>query len=418
MSGPVIVVHRSAQEIGGNCVEIRASDGRRLVIDAGRPLDAAPDVAEADLLPATLDLARPVEAVLVSHPHQDHHGLVAALPADWPVACGAATDRLIRLTARFAQRPVREPAAMWRSGQEIRFGPFSVVPFLTDHSAFDAYMLLIDVEGRRVLYSGDFRVHGRKAALVEAMIDRPPSGVDVLLLEGTNLGTGKPHQTEAELEARFASLFRTAPGRVFVGWSPQNVDRTVTLFRAARANGRTLVVDLYGAETMDTVAAFSDRLPRPGIRDMVVVVTRAMRHLYRDQGMDGFVEEMVRRGGVAAERLVHERGRWVVMVRDSLIRDFEKAGIVPDADDRWCFSQWSGYLRERRGRRLAEWFESGGTPAEHIHTSGHASPADLLRFARAVAAKRIVPIHSATWPAHVSDFPNAETLPDGMPLPL
>jgi hypothetical protein len=37
--GVSICIHRAAQEIGGNCIEIRASSGERLLLDAGRPLD-------------------------------------------------------------------------------------------------------------------------------------------------------------------------------------------------------------------------------------------------------------------------------------------------------------------------------------------------------------------------------------------
>ena len=59
-----------------------------------------------------------------------------------------------------------------------------MTPLLTDHSAFDAYMLLVDVDGRRILYSGDFRRHGRKGSLVDRLMADPPPHIDVLLLEG------------------------------------------------------------------------------------------------------------------------------------------------------------------------------------------------------------------------------------------
>ena len=94
---------------------------------------------------------------------------------------------------------IRQPFVTWTSGQQFRVGPFSVTPFLTDHSAFDAYMLLIEVEGRRILYSGDFRAHGRKATLVRRMMADPPRDLDVLLLEGTNLGSDKLCVSEKSL---------------------------------------------------------------------------------------------------------------------------------------------------------------------------------------------------------------------------
>ena len=123
-----------------------------------------------------------------------------------------------------------------------------MTPILTDHSAFDAYMLLVERAGRRVLYTCDFRRLGREAALVGALMADPLRDVDALLCEGTNLGTNKPVVTESALEDRFAALFRRTTGRVFVAWSSQNIDRTVMLYRVAKRTGHTLVIDLYAAD--------------------------------------------------------------------------------------------------------------------------------------------------------------------------
>jgi ribonuclease J len=88
-------------------------------------------------------------------------------------------------------------------------------------------MLLIEVNGCRILYSGDFRIHGRKSVLVSRMMASPPASIDALIMEGTNLGSDKPCCGEEELEGRFIDLFKASAGRVFVTWSAQNVDRTV-----------------------------------------------------------------------------------------------------------------------------------------------------------------------------------------------
>lgn len=59
-----LTVHRSADQIGGNCIEIRSGD-HRLILDVGRPLDAPKDTVA--LLPETLDRDAPA-SVLISHP--------------------------------------------------------------------------------------------------------------------------------------------------------------------------------------------------------------------------------------------------------------------------------------------------------------------------------------------------------------
>ena len=89
-----------------------------------------------------------------------------------------------------------------------------------DHSAFDAYALLVEADGKRVYYSGDFRGHGRKAALFEGMVRNPPGNIDVLLMEGTTIGrTGSEEgfATEDDLENEFLRAFRQTRGFISSG---------------------------------------------------------------------------------------------------------------------------------------------------------------------------------------------------------
>lgn len=414
MSDVRVVVHRATDQIGGNCIEIATADGARVILDVGRPLDA-PNGATG-LLPKTLDLTAPMDGVLISHPHQDHYGLLEETPAEWPVFCGEATTKLIRLTSGIFGKPIERDFRSWTSGQPSHVGPFTVTPYLTDHSAFDAHMLLIEVGGKRILYSGDFRTHGRKSKLVERMMASPPPAIDVLLMEGTNLGSDKPSMTESDLEGDFETLFRQTKGRVFVAWSAQNIDRTVTLYRACLKTGRTLVVDLYTAEVLETLAAFG-KLPQPDWPAMKVVVTSAFSRMYRRKGDEAFVERMVPHG-MSAKKLAATPEKWVIMVRPSLMRDYEPAGVTPNADDAWSWSMWRGYLKNEDGVRLQEWFERGGAHAAHIHTSGHASPANLRAFAKSIDPKWLVPIHGVAWDAETEGFPPIRRLTDGEPLVL
>ena len=410
-----LTIHRSSHEIGGNVIELATSDGHRLILDAGRPLDATEGVA-VGLVPSTLDVERPVDGVLLSHAHQDHYGLLGELPADWPVFCGAACERLVRLTAGIFGKPPPQTFRAWASGSPFGIGPFTITPFLTDHSAFDAYMLLIDVAGKRLLYSGDFRLHGRKAKLVQAMMVRPPAAVDALVMEGTNLGSDKPCASESELEDRFAELFKATAGRVFVAWSAQNVDRTVTLYRACLKSGRTLVVDLYSAEVMDMLAEFG-KLPAPGWKNLKVVVTSGFARMYRNTGREAFVERMVKHG-IAAGKLAETPEKWVVMTRPSLMRDYQAKGVVPGPADAWSWSMWSGYLKNEDGQKVSAWFDGNGCPGTFVHSSGHASPSDLRRFAENIKPKVLIPIHGVAWDSETEGFADIRRLADGEPLVL
>ncbi|WP_207303058.1 MBL fold metallo-hydrolase [Paracoccus sediminis] len=391
-----VTVHRGSAEIGGSCIEIRSASGQRLILDAGRPLDAPPGAT--GLLPKSLDLTGDA-TVLICHPHQDHWGLINELPARWEVMTGVASAKLIGITARFAQQPLDRELSTWSSRRSFSRGAFQVRPYLTDHSGFDAYMLLIEVDGRRILYSGDFRNHGRKGNLVDRLIAAPPEDVDVLIIEGTNLGTNKPTESEDELEARFVDLARRTAGRVFVTWSGQNIDRTVTLYRAASKSGRTLAVDLYTAEVLD---ALREHLSAPylGIDKLKVVLTRNLVAYYKRLGREDWLAKMAQVGFGAADL---ERDNYIAMIRrGNLHRDYLAKGVVPTAEDAYSFSMWSGYLKDQT--EMLDWFRSAGSTIKHIHTSGHASPATLRAFAAAISAKAVIPVHGSNWNTEQDGF--------------
>ena len=414
MTAVQLTVHRATHEIGGNCIEIATSDRHRIILDVGRPLDAPKGAT--GLLPKSLDLASPVDAILISHPHQDHYGLLEEVPAEWPVYAGEATTRLIKISSGMFRQPLTNSFTPWKSGVPFAVGPFTVTPLLTDHSAFDAHMLLIEVGGKRIFYSGDFRTHGRKSALPQRLMASPPGDLDVLLMEGTNLGSDKRCITESELESEFVDFFRATAGRVFVAWSAQNVDRTVTLYRACLKTGRTLVVDLYTAEVMEALADFG-KLPHPRWGNIKVVITRAFARMYRKTGREDFVQRMATHG-ISARKLAETPEKWVIMTRPSLMRDYVPSGVIPNSDDAWCWSMWRGYLKNDDGAQVKKWFDDGGSRAAHIHTSGHASPTELRSFAQAMNAKQFVPIHGVAWDGDTEGFPAQRRLADGESMTL
>ena len=402
-----LTIHRGTRQIGGSCIEIAHPQGDRIILEAGRPLDA-PEGASG-LLPASLDRSRPA-TVLISHPHQDHWGLIEELPPTWPIWTGSASAKLIAITGEITRRPLAHAFETWhsRSGP-FAIGPFTVTPLLIDHSAFDAYMLFIEGDGKKLLYTGDFRRHGRKSLLVDRIMAKPTADIDVLLTEGTNLGSDKPVKTEQAIEYDFTDLFQRTNGRVFVSWSGQNIDRTVTIYRAAKRTGRTLVIDLYTADVLDRIAEGTG-LPRAGFPNLKVVVTGGLSSNYRKQGREDFVTRMATHG-ISAKRL--EGSRHVVMLRRGLIRDYQRAGVMPTADDAFNFSMWRGYLSDPYHSEALEWCRAAGAEIAYIHTSGHASAADLRAFAAAVGPKLVVPVHGVKWDDEACGFGTVRRLADG-----
>jgi ribonuclease J len=95
-----VCTHRGTQEIGGTCIEIE-SQGKRLVLDVGLPLDSQ---ESAELLPRVKNFREADEsllAVVLSHSHPDHHGLARYLRPATQMIMGAATERILRASALF-----------------------------------------------------------------------------------------------------------------------------------------------------------------------------------------------------------------------------------------------------------------------------------------------------------------------------
>jgi len=76
---------------------------------------------------------------------------------------------------------------------------------------------------------------------------------------------------------------------------------------------------------------------------------------------------------------------------------------------------WNGYLSDKTNKinELRSWFDKAGITMKYIHTSGHASKTDLLRFSESLNPKTLIPIHSFYWDEHLDSFNNVVRLNDG-----
>ena len=237
-------IHRGAREIGGSCVELE-QDGQSLLIDLGLPLESEPALPS---LPGLLESDDHLLGVILSHPHLDHYGLLPLVRTDLPVWLGAGATQLLAAAAPFtAGSRIPQTITTYRDRETFVIGPFRVTPHLMDHSAFDAYGLLVEASGKRLFYSGDFRGHGRKAGTFDRFLAAPPADVDVMLMEGTSLGRERDVTSEHDVEESAAAIMQASSGIVLTCFSGQNIDRFVSFFRACVRSGRTFVVDTYMA---------------------------------------------------------------------------------------------------------------------------------------------------------------------------
>ena len=410
-----LCVHRGTKEIGGTCIEVEAQ-GKRLVLDVGLPLDApeGEDVREG-LLPAVPGFRERDDSllgILVSHPHMDHYGMAPYVRPDVPVYIGEDAHNILAAASPYVPHghAFADPRFI-ENRTPVEIGPFRVTPYLVDHSAFDAYALLVEADGKRVFYSGDFRAHGRKIRLFEEMIADPPGDIDVLLMEGTTIGrnaTGEGFTSEMDLEREFVRAFRETRGLHFVWTSSQNIDRLVTVFRAAKRTGRVLLIDLYTAVVLE--ATGRDSIPQSGWADVKLYIPHRQRVWIKDRRLFQDLERH-KASRVFPEALPGLAKRAVMLFRPMAMNDRGVQAVLDGAG--LTYSLWEGYLEQDSSRRVMKWLDDHDIRWQILHTSGHASVTDLKRFAAALAPRALVPVHSFETSRFGDFFDNVVQRDDG-----
>lgn len=386
-----LTIRRGTNEIGGSCVEI-STENTHILIDIGLPLDF--DTKKKEQKQAIREQAHKwcesIDAIFISHYHQDHHGLLSEVSPTMPIFVTAGTASMFNINAMFLPNKTKvtnlhiiQPATKITTTIPIIIGDMKITAFTVDHSAYDACAFLIEADGKRILYSGDIRLHGRKGVLYKNL----PREVDYLILEGTNIEKEKTSKTEDEIEKEFGELFGENNEKLnFVWCSGQNIDRLTNIFKATRKTRKTLVVDVYVAAALYEIHKLSDKIPSPESHGIKVWYTKPIK--YKDGETNYsllFPKQRIR-----PLEIRNNQGKYVVVMRPSMLKDIRQNLKVLKANV--ITSMWEGY--EKNSTDFFEWVDVQGYDKKHIHTSGHADIKSLKMIADYINPKEIIPIHT------------------------
>lgn len=237
----IIKIHRTAASAGETLVELSTAK-TRILFDLGTNTDEG---GLSGVLP-DLDIPK-FDAVFLSHSHTDYAGL-----ANKTVYLSELNAKII--TAAHVYNMKKEPAfsGLYQDRLPIEVGDMKITPILIDMEAYDAYLFVIEGEGKRILYTGDFRANGRRS--FEEMLENIPAKVDFLLCEGMGLTKADVNSiTERDLEEKAAELIAKKTGPVFILQSATDIDRTATMFHAAKRCSRLFLEDLFMANITDAI---------------------------------------------------------------------------------------------------------------------------------------------------------------------
>lgn len=404
-----ILIHRGSNEIGGTCIQL-STEKTTILLDLGLPLSN--DSTAIDLASLKPD------AVLISHPHQDHFGLIDLLAPEIPVYIGDLGKRLIDATRVLLGKELHANHFRYFKGwHSFEVGDFTITPYLVDHSAVDAYGFLIEAEGKRVFYSGDFRAHGRKSKLFDRMITHPPKDIDLMFMEGTMMQrTNDDFPTEADVEWKIFETIRTQENISFLISSSQNIDRVVSAYRACLRARKTLVIDIYTAWVLEQLRLVSDSTP-----NMEWDLVRVYASFSHDEKLKehpeffGGFRRRVYSHRVTKEELAASPTDFLYLGKMSSFRIIDKyRGQKPV---NVIYSQWLGYLNSSDddyygAEAMAAYKHDSQINFVYAHTSGHATVEDLQRFAGAIKPEILIPVHTEHGGHFQQVFNNVQQVQD------
>ncbi len=357
-----IIVHRGTHQIGGCATEIKTNTSR-ILIDAGSELDSNTPLSIAGITSGTTNC----NAVLFTHYHGDHIGLLESVNNDIPMYIGELSKRIIELQ-NFRQHSYDisrvQSIRTYKTAEPIYFGDIKVTPYMVDHSAFDSHMFLIEAEGKKILHTGDFRTHGFRGKGLIPTVEKYVGKVDLLICEGTTISRSNvASMTENALSTKAKTLFNDNK-YVFIVCASTNIDR-IAAFCSAVPRGKYCLCDSYQKSVLDEVVKTS------GKHSSLYTFPKMM--VYRDN----LNEKMVQRG-------------FCMFIRPGNRLSNKVLEKYKEYNPLVIYSMWSGYLDENQALKDLQ----KSYRMEILHTSGHADITALHSLIDTINPDKILPIHT------------------------
>ena len=232
-------------EIGRNMTVFEYA-GRLLIVDCG-VLFPEPDQPGVDLILPDFgyleDRLDQVEALVLTHAHEDHIGAVPYLlreRADIPLVGSRLTLGLVR--SKLTEHRLSPETVEVREGAHVTFGPFELEFFAVNHSIPDALAVAIRTSAGVVLHTGDFKMDqlpldGRLTDLA-GFARLGGEGIDLLMSDSTNAEVPGIVRSERDIAPVLDEVFANAAQRIIVACFASHVHRVQQVLDTAARHRR------------------------------------------------------------------------------------------------------------------------------------------------------------------------------------
>ncbi|ABG32766.1 MBL fold hydrolase [Roseobacter denitrificans] len=324
-----------------------------------------------------------IEAVFVTHAHEDHVGAVAHTyeKLGAPVYARAFTANIAR--RKMAEHGHPEDAVHTVSPwpETVSAGPFKVSFLPISHSIPESSAMVIDTPEGRVIHSGDFKLDETplvgEAFDPELWAEVSKEGVKALICDSTNVFSQHPGRSEASVGPEITNLVQSAEGMVVATTFASNVARVKTLADAGVRAGRSIVLMGRAMRRMIEAAAETGVL-----QDFPSVVSpEDARSIPRENLMLLVTGSQGERRAASAQLA---RGKY--------------QGMEMKEGDLFPFSSKTIPGNEKGVIRIINAFSELGVDVVDdssglYHVSGHANRPDLERLSEIVNPQVVIPMH-------------------------
>ncbi len=373
-------------EIGLNLMAIECA-GRAIVIDCGVMFPDEPALGLGAYIPEMAWLERShvaVEAVVLTHAHEDHIGAIAHLLRRFNVPVYGTDITLAFTRRRLADAEFDDPADLRTIAPRVPFeaGPFTVEPIRVTHSTPNSIALAIRTSAGVIVHSGDFKIDD--APVDGEMFDRErfaelgARGVAVLLSDSTNVERPGRSGSESSLKPVLRELASRTRGRFFLSAFSSHLHRIRQVVEVSREFGRRVVP--LGRAMAESVRLGLETGQLPFAQAMFVEPGEAEfidpnRLSYLASGSQGEpLSALAKLAADAHPRVRIEHGDMVVL----------SSRFIPGNE------RTINTLVNRLYRQGAEVVYDAVAP---VHVSGHAGQDELAEIIALTRPRHFIPIH-------------------------
>ncbi|MCA1007944.1 ribonuclease J [Rhodococcus hoagii] len=372
-------------EIGRN-MTVFEHQGKLLIVDCGVlfPEDQQPGV---DLILPDFryieDRMDDVEAIILTHGHEDHIGAVPfllRLRPDIPIVGAKFTLALV--AAKCREHRLRPNLVEVVEGDKTNHGPFECEYFAVNHSIPDAIAVAIRTSAGVVLHTGDIKLDqlpldGRLTDLA-GFSRLGDEGVDLFLVDSTNAEVPGFVTPEREIGGVLDNVIGKATQRVIVASFASHVHRIQQVVDVAKRYNRRVA---FVGRSMVRNMQIAQDLGYLSVPDGLVVDIDTAANLPDDKlvlistGSQGEPLSALSRMARGEHRQINIRANDLVVLASSLIPGNENS----------VFAVVNGLAK--RGATVVTQQNA------KVHVSGHASAGELLYLYNAVRPTNAMPVH-------------------------